>query len=79
MIMVHGAPIAVIGPPLLRLLLSLLGFSTIFWVIDGSGYGDALVVSGSSLLRSASTARTGSAARSWRSPRRRSGSGCWRS
>ena len=49
-IMVYGAPIAVIGLPLLWLLASLLGFSAIFWAIDGGSFGDAVVVSGSSLL-----------------------------
>ena len=49
-IMVYGAPIAVIGLPLLWLFMSLLGFSAIFWAIDGGGFGDAVVVSGSSLF-----------------------------
>lgn len=49
-VMVYGAPIAVIGLPLLWLLASLLGFSAIFWAIDGGGFGDAVVVSGSSLF-----------------------------
>jgi hypothetical protein len=49
-IMVYGAPIAVLGLPLLWLVASLLGFSAIFWAIDGGGYGDAVIVSGSSLF-----------------------------
>jgi hypothetical protein len=49
-IMVYGAPIAIIGLPLLWLFGCLIGFSTIFWAIDSGSYGDALVVSGSSLF-----------------------------
>jgi hypothetical protein len=49
-IMVYGAPIAVLGLPLLWLITTLLGFSAIFWAIDGGGFGDAVVVSGSSLF-----------------------------
>jgi hypothetical protein len=49
-IMVYGAPIAVLGLPLFWLITSLLGFAGIFWAIDGGGFGDAVVVSGSSLL-----------------------------
>lgn len=49
-IMVYGAPIAVLGLPLVWLIGTLLGFSAIFWAIDGSGFGDAVVVSGSSLF-----------------------------
>lgn len=49
-ILVYGAPISVLALPLLWLLASLLGFSAIFWAIDGGSYGDAVVVSGSSLL-----------------------------
>lgn len=49
-IMVYGAPIAVLGLPLLWLITSLLGFAGIFWAIDENGFGDALVVSGSSLF-----------------------------
>ena len=49
-IMVYGAPIAVLGLPLLWLLTTLLGFAGIFWAIDGGGFGDAVVVSGSSLF-----------------------------
>jgi hypothetical protein len=49
-IMVYGAPIAVLGLPLLWLITSLLGFAGIFWAIDGGGFGDAIVVSGSSLF-----------------------------
>ena len=49
-IMVYGAPVAVIGLPLLWLFAALLGFSAIFWAIDAGGFGDAVVVSGSSLF-----------------------------
>jgi hypothetical protein len=49
-IMVYGAPIAVLGLPLLWLIITLLGFAGIFWAIDGGGFGDAVVVSGSSLF-----------------------------
>jgi len=49
-IMVYGAPIAVLGLPLLWLMTTLLGFAGIFWAIDGGGFGDAIVVSGSSLF-----------------------------
>ncbi len=49
-IMVYGAPIAVLGLPLLWLLTTLLGFAGIFWAIDGGGFGAAVVVSGSSLF-----------------------------
>src|SRR5579862_3829101 len=49
-IMVCGAPIAVLGLPLLWLITTLLGFAGIFWAIDGGGFGDAVVVSGSSLF-----------------------------
>lgn len=49
-IMVYGAPIAVLGLPLLWLITTLLGFSAIFWAIDGAGFGSAVVVSGSSLF-----------------------------
>jgi len=49
-IMVYGAPIAVLGLPLLWLATTLLGFAGIFWAIDGGGFGDAVVVSGSSLF-----------------------------
>jgi hypothetical protein len=49
-ILVYGAPISVLGLPLLWLLASLLGFSAIFWAIDGNGFGDAVIVSGSSLF-----------------------------
>ena len=49
-IMVYGAPVAIVGLPLVWLCGSLLGFSAIFWAIDGGSYGDAFVVSGSSLL-----------------------------
>jgi hypothetical protein len=49
-IMVYGAPISVLGLPLLWLVASLLGFSAIFWAIDGGGFGNAVVVSGSSLF-----------------------------
>jgi hypothetical protein len=49
-IMVYGAPIAVLGLPFLWLITMLLGFAGIFWAIDGGGFGDAIVVSGSSLF-----------------------------
>lgn len=49
-IMAYGAPIAVLGLPLLWLIASLLGFAAIFWCVDGGGFGDAIVVSGSSLF-----------------------------
>ena len=49
-IMVYGAPIAVLGLPLLWLITTLLGFAGIFWAIDGGGFGTAVVVSGSSLF-----------------------------
>ncbi len=49
-IMVYGAPIAVLGLPLLWLITTLLGFAGIFWAIDGGGFGNAVVVSGSSLF-----------------------------
>ncbi len=49
-IMVYGAPIAVLGLPLLWLMATLLGFAGIFWAIDGGGFGNAVVVSGSSLF-----------------------------
>jgi hypothetical protein len=49
-IMVYGGPIAVLGLPLLWLVTTLLGFAGIFWAIDGGAFGDAVVVSGSSLF-----------------------------
>ena len=49
-IMVYGAPIAVLGLPLLWLITTLLGFAGIFWAIDGGSFGDAVIVSGSSLF-----------------------------
>ncbi|HLX18589.1 MAG TPA: hypothetical protein VKR23_00385 [Gaiellaceae bacterium] len=49
-IMVYGAPIAVLGLPLLWLITTLLGFAAIFWAIDAGGFGSAIVVSGSSLF-----------------------------
>jgi hypothetical protein len=49
-VMVYGAPIAVLGLPLLWLITTLLGFAGIFWAIDGAGFGSAVVVSGSSLF-----------------------------
>jgi hypothetical protein len=49
-IMVYGAPIAVLGLPILWLITTLLGFSAIFWEIDGGSFGNAVVVSGSSLF-----------------------------
>lgn len=49
-IMVYGAPLAVLCLPIAWLLASLLGYSGIFWAIDQGSYGDAFVVSGSSLL-----------------------------
>ncbi len=49
-IMVYGAPIAVLGLPLLWLITTLFGFAGIFWAIDGAGFGEAIVVSGSSLF-----------------------------
>jgi hypothetical protein len=49
-IMVYGAPIAVLGLPLLWLVTTLIGFAGIFWAIDGGGFGNAVVVSGSSLF-----------------------------
>ncbi|MGH3008942.1 MAG: hypothetical protein ACRDLM_05975 [Gaiellaceae bacterium] len=49
-IMVYGAPIAVLGLPLLWLVVTLLGFAGIFWAIDGGGFGGAVVVSGSALF-----------------------------
>ena len=49
-IMVYGAPMAVLGLPFLWLLTTLLGFAGVFWAIDGGGFGDAIVVSGSSLF-----------------------------
>ena len=49
-IMVYGAPMAVLVLPLLWLVTTLLGFAGIFWAIDGGGFGDAVIVSGSSLF-----------------------------
>jgi len=49
-ILVYGAPLSILGLPLLWLVASLLGFAGIFWAIDGNGFGDAVVVSGSSLF-----------------------------
>jgi hypothetical protein len=49
-IMVYGAPIAVLGLPFVWLVTTLLGFAAIFWSIDAGGFGDAIVVSGSSLF-----------------------------
>jgi hypothetical protein len=49
-IMVYGAPIAVLGLPLMWLIGTLLGFAGIFWAIDGGSFGNAFVVSGSSLF-----------------------------
>jgi hypothetical protein len=50
-IMVYGAPLAVLCLPVAWLFATLLGYSGIFWAIDkSSGFGDAFVVSGSSLL-----------------------------
>jgi hypothetical protein len=49
-IMVYGAPVAVLGLPFVWLIATLLGFAGIFWSIDGGGFGNAVVVSGSSLF-----------------------------
>jgi hypothetical protein len=49
-IMVYGAPVAVLGLPFLWLITTLLGFGGIFWAVDGGSFGDAIVVSGSSLF-----------------------------
>jgi hypothetical protein len=49
-IMVYGAPLAVLCLPVAWLIASLIAYSGIFWAIDQGGYGDAFVVSGSSLL-----------------------------
>ncbi|HZE03787.1 MAG TPA: hypothetical protein VE127_01095, partial [Solirubrobacteraceae bacterium] len=49
-IMVYAAPLSILGLPLLWLVVSLLGFTGIFWAIDGGAFGDAIVVSGSSLF-----------------------------
>jgi hypothetical protein len=49
-VMAYGAPLSILGLPLLWLVASVLGFSAIFWEIDGGGFGSAFVVSGSSLF-----------------------------
>lgn len=49
-VMVHAGPLAVLALPLAWLVSSLVGYAAIFWAVDASGFGDALVVSGSSLF-----------------------------
>jgi hypothetical protein len=49
-VMVHAGPLAVLALPLAWLLASLVAYAGIFWAIDGGGFGDAVVVSGSSLF-----------------------------
>ena len=49
-IMVYAAPLSILSLPLLWLITTLLGFAAIFWAIDGGGFGNAVVVSGSSLF-----------------------------
>lgn len=49
-VMVHAGPLAILALPLTWLCASWLGYATIFWAIDRGGFGDALVVSGSSLF-----------------------------
>jgi hypothetical protein len=48
--MAYGAPLSILGLPLLWLIASILGFSAIFWAIDASSFGNAFIVSGSSLF-----------------------------
>ena len=49
-ILAYGAPLSILGLPVLWLVTTLLGFSAIFWAIDTGSFGDAVVVSGSSLF-----------------------------
>ena len=49
-LMVYAAPLAVLALPVVWLLASLLGYAGVIWAIDANGFGDAVVVSGSSLL-----------------------------
>ena len=48
--MAYAAPLGVLALPAVWLVASLLGYAAIFWGIDGGGFGDAVVVSGSSLF-----------------------------
>ena len=48
--MAYAAPLGVLALPAAWLVASLLGYAAIFWGIDGGGFGDAVVVSGSSLF-----------------------------
>ncbi len=49
-ILAYGAPFSILGLPVLWLVTTLLGFSAIFWAIDEGSFGNAVVVSGSSLF-----------------------------
>lgn len=49
-IMVYAAPLSVLAMPLIWLIVTLLGFAGIFWAIDAGSFGNAVVVSGSSLF-----------------------------
>ena len=48
--MAYAAPLGVLALPAAWLVASLLGYAAIFWGIDGGGFGDAIIVSGSSLF-----------------------------
>jgi hypothetical protein len=49
-VMAYGAPLSILGLPLVWLVASIIGFSAIFWAVDGGSFGNAFVVSGSSLF-----------------------------
>ena len=48
--MAYAAPLGVLALPAAWLFACLLGYAAIFWGVDGGGFGDAVVVSGSSLF-----------------------------
>jgi hypothetical protein len=49
-IMAHAAPLGVVALPLTWLFATLVAYAGIFWSVDGGGFGNAFVVSGSSLF-----------------------------
>ncbi|MHB8469394.1 MAG: hypothetical protein ACYDCH_06520 [Gaiellaceae bacterium] len=49
-IMVYAAPLAVLSLPFVWLVSSLVGYAAVFWAIDHGGFGNAVVISGSSLF-----------------------------
>jgi hypothetical protein len=46
----YAAPLGVLALPAAWLFSSLIGYAAIFWAVDGGSFGDAVVVSGSSLF-----------------------------